>query len=681
MSEHPSRNGPSRRAVLGGSLGAFALLHPGAAQAQDPPTTSVLTTEVGPAHLVVNVRSVAFGQLPDGRAVVYAISNGSVATFNVIDALSGERIFATELDRAELGGFITICADGTVVFTARSPLAGGLFTFNPHTFEVTLQAEGLEGQSVLYDGTVGDDGKVYFGTYPDARVMSYDPQTTEIRDYGSQVDDAEYVFGLGIVNGEIWAGTGPVPHLFRIDPESGDRVEMEPPSHVMEGTDWFISIEQRHNLVFVRLSPRGTYDMAIYDTRRQRWTEEIIPGTFDAPPTDVGHRHRVYFLQGEDVMAYQIPSQRLESVGFEDSPLKAELAGAVGTYGISLLDHPDLPADTVAGLNTDGALWHYSVATGEHRVVEADLLGSPLGAHSIGVGSDGTVYFGAYLSSGVMSRIDQDTEEIEALNGPKQSDAILAFGDRVAVSSYPGAIIHAGDPVDWEWTEFEQLLELGRGAPNFQDRIFAMVEHDGRIVAGSVPDYGQLGGALTIVDPTSGDYDMHRDVVPEQSIVALALSGDLVVGGTSIHGGLSSNPSRSTAELFTWDLEAEALVTSEAVVDGAHAICELHVGPDGTVWGLASDGTVFAYDVEQGAVSGTISTGKTTSNEWGRRTSLFHRASDGFLYAAAGGALLRLDPVDMTSEILVDSDVSFAALDGHDRIYVAGEVMVRRVGA
>ena len=86
--------------------------------------------------------------------------------------------------------------------------------------------EGLEGQSVLYDGTVGDDGKVYFGTYPNTRVMSFDPKTSEIRDYGVQTDDAEYVFGLGIVDGEIWAGTGPVPHLFRIDPATGDRAEM-----------------------------------------------------------------------------------------------------------------------------------------------------------------------------------------------------------------------------------------------------------------------------------------------------------------------------------------------------------------------------------------------------------------------------------------------------------------------
>src|SRR5699024_12074900 len=33
--------------------------------------------------------------------------------------------------------------------------------------------------------------------------------------------DADYVFGLGIVDGRIWAGTGPVPHLLEIDPDTG----------------------------------------------------------------------------------------------------------------------------------------------------------------------------------------------------------------------------------------------------------------------------------------------------------------------------------------------------------------------------------------------------------------------------------------------------------------------------
>src|SRR5699024_156638 len=122
-------------------------------------------TDLGPALEVVNVRSVEFGTLPDGRAVVLAISNGSPATFSVGDALTGERIFGTQIEGAAIGRFLTTAPDGTVYFSCRSPLVGGLFSLEPYTCAITLRAEAIDGQRVLYDGTVGEDGRAYFASY------------------------------------------------------------------------------------------------------------------------------------------------------------------------------------------------------------------------------------------------------------------------------------------------------------------------------------------------------------------------------------------------------------------------------------------------------------------------------------------------------------------------------------
>lgn len=697
--QHPHRR-PTRRQLLGG--GIAALTAPAAAAALTTPAladpspsgaplagtapagpsaeadASAALTDLGPALEVVNVRSVEFGTLPDGRAVVFAISNGSPATFSIVDALTGERIFGTRIEGAEIGGFITTAPDGIIYFSCRSPMKGGLFSLDPDSFEVTLLAEDIEGQSVLYDGTIGEDGRLYFGTYPDAKVMAYDPASGEIQDYGTQTDDADYVFGLGIVDGQIWAGTGPVPHLLRIDPDTGERSELDPPEHVMDGTDWFTAIEQRENLVFVRLSPRGEYDMAVYDQLTDTWLEEIIPGTFDSAPTAVDRLNRVYYLEGDLLMAYDLRMRKALSVGFEDSELREQLAEAVGTYGIAGEELPGIPAFTVIGLNTDGDLWTYSVRSGQGEVIAADVLPSPAGAHSIGTGPDGAVYMGAYLSSGVMGRIDPDSEEVESLRGPKQGDAIIAHEDQLVVSSYPGAVVHTGDP-SADWSDFEQILELGRGAPNYQDRIFGLASVGDRIAAGSVPDYGQLGGALTLVDPASGESEFHRDVVEQQSIVTLAHRDGLIYGGTSIHGGLSSTPAQETARLLIWDVEAASLVSAEEVVPEAEVIPELAFGPDGLLWGLASEGTVFSLDPATGSVVDRIATDRSFGNTWGRQTSLFARESEGCLYAAGGGALLRIDPDAGTAEVLVEDDVHHAALGGNDRIYIAGEINVYRL--
>src|SRR5699024_11086387 len=155
---------------------------------------------------------------------------------------------------------------------------------------------------------------------------------------------------------------------------------------------------------------------------------------------------RVYYPEGDVLMAYDLRMRKALSVGFEDSELREQLAGAVGTYGIAAGEElPGLPAFTVIGLNTDGHLWTYSVRSGQGEVITAAVLRRPAAPPRSVTGPGGAVYLGAYLSGGVTGRIDPHAEEIESLRGPKQGDAIIAHGDQLVVSSYPGAVVHTGD--------------------------------------------------------------------------------------------------------------------------------------------------------------------------------------------------------------------------------------------
>src|SRR5699024_12268273 len=116
----------------------------------------------------------------------------------------------------------------------------------------------------------------------------------------------------------------------------------------------------------------------------------IVGGTFDTAPTAVDRLNRVYYLEGDVLMAYDLRMRKALSVGFEDSELREQLAGAVGTYGIAAGEElPGLPALTVSGPNTDGHLWAYSVRRGQGEGVTADVLPRPAGAPSLGRGPDG----------------------------------------------------------------------------------------------------------------------------------------------------------------------------------------------------------------------------------------------------------------------------------------------------
>src|SRR5699024_10414278 len=231
----------------------------------------------------------------------------------------------------EIDGIITPAPGGTANCSCRSPMNGGRCSPDPYAIEIPLRAGDADRQSRPAAGTVGGNRGPRCCTYAAAQGTADAPASADTEDHGTQTADGDYVFGPGIVDGRIWAGTGPVPHLLEIDPDTGERSELEPPEHVMDGTDWFTAIEQRGKLVFVRLSPRGEYDMAVYDQLAGAWLEEIVGGTFDTAPTAVDRLNRVYYLEGDVLMAYDLRMRKALSVGFEDSELREQLAGAVGT--------------------------------------------------------------------------------------------------------------------------------------------------------------------------------------------------------------------------------------------------------------------------------------------------------------------------------------------------------------
>src|SRR5699024_4666675 len=113
--------------------------------------------------------------------------------------------------------------------------------------------------------------------------------------------------------------------------------EMFPPDHVMDNTGWFIGLEQRGDYVFVRLSPRGSYDMAVYHLGEDRWLDEVIEGTFDTPVSDVID-NKVYFLVDDVLTGFDMETETTFSTGFEDTWLYEEMSEAVGTYALQVVD-------------------------------------------------------------------------------------------------------------------------------------------------------------------------------------------------------------------------------------------------------------------------------------------------------------------------------------------------------
>src|SRR5699024_6222583 len=164
-----------------------------------------------------------------------------------------------------------------------------------------------------------------------------------------------------------------------------------------------------------------------------------------------------------------------------------------------------------------------------------------------------------------------------------------------------------------------------------------------RVALGTVPDYGELGGALTLLDTTTGEFEFHRNVVPDQSVISLAYADGLIYGGTSINGRLSSDPTADAAHLFVWDVAAQEVLYSEALTDQAGYLAGLSWGADGQLVGATSDGVLFEFDPDLREVTWSVRLfepdegshggwGYSTKTIWDERTDSYLVTLNGTLY-------------------------------------------------
>ncbi|NDL59866.1 hypothetical protein [Phytoactinopolyspora mesophila] len=631
--------------------------------------------DLGIAMSTPNVRLGATDVLPDGTPVGYLFSDGNPVSFNVVDLRDGEMLDSIDMTGYTVASSIVVDTDHRVYFSVRAPNDGTLWRYDPLSQELETLATRLAGEAMLRSLLL--DGDTLYGTtYPNAKVYAYDIPSGDVRDYGSVIDDGDYAWGFEQVGDELWVGTGAVGRLMSVDPESGVVDEIGLPHGV--APDFVNRIVRHGDLVFVAYSPASPDNVAVYDRTAGEWccseTLEQEVGAWTRDSVD----GLFFYLSGGSVHGYDIDARETVSIGWDDGPLATQLDGTIALELVEL-GTEQFPGTTLVGLRGDGTVWRYNLAEGSGDVVTGDIDGAPATIHSVGNGPDGNVYFGAYLSPGVMARVNHQTGDLEQLSGPGQADSMIAHKNRIVVGVYPNASFYVGKTnKDWDWgANPSHLFTLGRGEPHGQDRPLHMVSAGDLVAAGTIPNYGELGGALVLLNPNNGDHEVHRHVVEDQSVTALEYRDGLVYAGTSIHGGLSSEPTQEEAELFIWDVQQGEKVWSGAV-PGATIIHAMTFTPDGRLWVLTEAGTIAEFDPDTREIVRSFETGIANSNIWGRLSELYYRGQDGYVYGNTSGRLFRFDPDDLDFEVLVSSGARQSGIDGEGTIYFADETNVYR---
>ncbi|WP_329519194.1 hypothetical protein [Spirillospora sp. NBC_01491] len=610
---------PSTRILAAAVLGAAVLVPPaaagpaaaGTAPSAGRPAVVPLGTPLSDVLLIGG--TVAPG--PNGRPALWNISTGTPARLNAVDPATGASLVSAPLPGAEGGWAVTAAPDGTIY--AGTYNGGRLYRWRPGAGD-TVEDLGrpLADQSFIWRLTTDPDGNVYGGTSPGGRLFRLDARTGDIRDYGQPVPGQGYIKSIAYANGKVYTGSYAEAHIAETDAATGAARELPAPPGLGDiGNKQVYDINERGGRLYVRIGSAFPSPMFVYDLAAGQWADEI-PDAHGLDVSPAGDDGEVYLIQKSELKRYDPKTRQLTGTGLAFTG-RVQNARSIGWAELGL---PDYPGRSVVGTLWRGEMFRYNPQTGKFAILPTEVKREPIEILSL-AGGRTSVYAGGFLNGG-LSIVDPDSGKA-VFNRFSQVESVMeTAGGKVWIGAYPEARLYAHDPAQpWSSPEYSPgppgAADNPRLAinlkPHVQMRARALAEVDGRIAVGTVPEGDRLGGALVLHDPRSGESEVVRNVVQDQSVFGLAARRGVVYGGTSITGGLSTTPpTRKEGTVFAWDAARSRKLWETVPVPGAGTVSSVAIGSDGNLWGIAGR-TVFAVEPRRGTVVRRLALGTGTA--------------------------------------------------------------------
>ncbi|MGO1227865.1 MAG: hypothetical protein ACTMH5_13605 [Brachybacterium sp.] len=623
------------------------------------PSGSGELIDLGIAMESINVRLTGSGPDGEGGTNLYALSDGSPVTFSVISPETGERLFSWSLPDDSLaygGGVYGI--EGGAYFTARSGSATAL-NFYDHAAQtvtpITTSGTGKPIPNTMIRNVIPDGDTLYLCCYPRSEIYAFDLPTGEVREFGRASDNGgDYAWGFTKIEDVLYVGTGiGTGQLAAFDTASGERTEIELPRTPAQ----IAALGTAGPLLLVPL-PGGN---GVYDTTSGTWRDDAT-GMDQAASAFAsgGDANLSYFRRDDEYWVFDAETLAATPLGFA--------AHGVSTSSLRALEvFPASGHDIIANFRQNGEVVIFDPTADEVTLHDPAVEGAPVIAQSIGLGPTGDVWVGAYLSAGVIATVDRSSGEITQLEGPEQSDTFAAVGPYLMVSKYPNGVVYRYDSrVPWDWgSNPDKLATLI--SPHLQDRIFEMTAAGDLLATASIPEYGHLGGALTLIDPETGDHDVYRNIVPEQGVCAVVHRDGVVYGGSTIQGGMSIDPTTTEGHLFEFDLASREVISTIVPVPGDETVSTLCFGADAsTLVGMTYENRFFTYDITRHEVTSVVDLGITpTGAKWGRTPTLRYRKHDQHFYGVGGHTYFRVSAAGVLT--VLDDEHGWKSLTITDR--------------
>jgi hypothetical protein len=477
-----------------------------------------------------------------------------------------------------------------------------LLAVNPDTGEIRQFKGPLSSEMGSWGFTVDHENRIYLGSYYHAHLLRFDPKTERWEDFGQPGGEQEsFVCSLTTApDGKIWGGTYPSTNLFSFDPKTGiseNFGRMDPEQFYCYPT------AGEDGLIYCAIQFEKM-DIVAFDPKTKSRISLI--------PPEARKAGRVNLTNGRDGKIYSKLSTQEQWFRIE------------GGERFIPVSEPDIPFPP-KGLS-DGRQFHLV----DNRVlrvqdpatkIEKDfpLQYEASGAYIfvVGTGPDGRIYGSSMLPLRLFA---YDPEKKTLTNLGKASYAtgeIYSMGSldgRLYLCSYPEARLSVYDPKrplrfgDKEDSNPRDLGPIGDG--QYRPRAMVTGPH-GKVYIGSYPDYGLLGGAISVYDPKKNEKGVYRHIVKNQSIASLAYIEklDLIAAGSSVRGGTGTRATEKEAKLILWDPKEDKKTFETVPVPEAKTILSLATTKEGVLYGITDNEKVFVFDAEKREVKKVVKLG------------------------------------------------------------------------
>lgn len=586
-------------AVLVASVVVITLIAPGSV-ADDAPFNLELFTDLGTPVRRNALYNHVLGEDAEGNERYYQAYRGEPWFLLSVDPHTGEaeQYFAEYPGNPY--GILWASNNKLYVTTGGSRGIDDVFVFDPQTSTLSHLGRPTETEGVVWTLCEAEDGKLYGGTYPSAKLVSIDLQTHELKDLGRMDPDQKYIRTLDTKGEWVYCNAGP-----------------------SRAAVWAYNIKTGEK-------------------------KQILPDRFREGPGSGSAQKRadgeVYVSHGEEILRV-VNGTELEPVDQMPEPRAENLQGNATKVRLTLQDGTRIRVDNQTGTEKR---YFLDKPNQETETIRFDYEGTPVSyLWSLREGPDGLIY-GTTGSPITLFVIDPSTDEVTVLGDPigvhGQVYGWVWHTGKLYMAAYGKSRLTVWDPDrPWNFGVEEGNNPRLLGSCHISRPASLIVAPDGdHLLAGGVPGYGSVGGMITIIDPNEPKMESVPDLFGEQSIASMVTipDTDLVCIGTTCHGGSGAEEQASDARVLLWDFDSRKIVFETVPIAGEESLLQMVLVEDRIYGTTGDEGHLFVFDVQNRQVL------HTAPLEWGPGClfGLRYREADGMLYAISGDSILRIDP-------------------------------------